>query len=107
MSPLLQWTLHICMAGLALSILLCLERMRRGPTVMDRILAFDTICVVIVGMMAVLSLRWDSTQYLDLILVFTLLGFFSTVAFALYLNRSYRAHDINEGRHRKSRRRIR
>jgi energy-converting hydrogenase Eha subunit C len=39
--------------------------------------------------MAVISVRWNSALYLDLILVFTLLGFFSTVAFALYLHRTY------------------
>jgi multisubunit Na+/H+ antiporter MnhF subunit len=39
--------------------------------------------------MALVSVRWRSSLYIDLILVFTLLGFFSTVAFALYLHRTY------------------
>ncbi len=74
---------------LAFCVFLCLIRLRRGPTIMDRILAFDTICVAIVGLMALVSVHWHTALYLDLILVFTLLGFFSTVAFALYLHRAY------------------
>jgi multisubunit Na+/H+ antiporter MnhF subunit len=88
----LSLTLDICVAGLSLGIFLSLERMRRGPTLMDRILAFDTICVMIVGMMALLSIRWSSSDYLDLILIFTLLGFLSAVALCLYLHRAYTPH---------------
>jgi multisubunit Na+/H+ antiporter MnhF subunit len=97
-SPLLDLTLDVTALALAVSTFLCLERMRRGPTIMDRILAFDTICVMLVGMMVVVSLRWQSSDYLDLILVFTLLGFFSTIAFSLYLHRTYGRHDPNEAR---------
>lgn len=93
MSWLLTWTLGLSAVGMAVSAFLCLERMRRGPTIMDRILAFDTICVMIVGMMVIVSIRWSTQDYLDLILVFTLLGFFSTIAFSLYLHRTYVRHD--------------
>jgi multisubunit Na+/H+ antiporter MnhF subunit len=95
MEHLLTLTLAACSLLLAFSLFLCLLRLRRGPTIMDRILAFDTICTLIVGFMAVVSVRWDTALYLDLILVFTLLGFFSTVAFALYLHRTY---DISHDR---------
>lgn len=89
MSQLLPLTIAFSALVLAFCVFLCLVRLGRGPTIMDRILAFDTICVSIVGFMALVSARWRSALYLDLILVFTLLGFFSTVAFALYLHRSY------------------
>lgn len=99
MSPLLSWVLGFCAVLLSASILVCLVRLRLGPTVMDRILAFDTICVLIVALMVVVSIVWSTPLYLDLMLVFTLLGFFSTVAFCLYLYRSYEvAHDREPGR---------
>lgn len=95
MTQLFPITLALCSLLLAFSIFLCLVRLRRGPTIMDRILAFDTICVLIVGFMVVVSARWRTALYLDLILVFTLLGFFSTVAFSLYLHRTYDiSHDF-------------
>ncbi len=84
MNHLLTLTLAACSLLLTFSIFVCLLRLRRGPTIMDRILAFDTICVLLVGFMTVVSVRWDTALYLDLILVFTLLGFFSTVAFSLW-----------------------
>lgn len=89
MSHLLTLSTAAAAVILAFCVFLCLIRLRRGPTIMDRILAFDTICVSIVGLMALVSARWRTALYIDLILVFTLLGFFSTVAFALYLHHSY------------------
>jgi multisubunit Na+/H+ antiporter MnhF subunit len=88
-SQLLHLTINLCALALAFCVFLCLIRLRRGPTIMDRILAFDTICVLIAGFMVLVSVRWKTNLYIDLILVFTLLGFFSTVAFALYLHRTY------------------
>lgn len=95
MSHLLPLSTAFAALVLAFCVFLCLIRLRRGPTIMDRILAFDTICVAIVGLMALVSARWRTALYLDLILVFTLLGFFSTVAFALYLHRTY---DVSQDR---------
>ena len=89
MNELLPITITLSALVLGFAVFLCLIRLRRGPTIMDRILAFDTICVIIVGLMGLVSVRWHTSLYLDLILVFTLLGFFSTVAFALYLHRTY------------------
>lgn len=104
MSP-LAVTLPLCTLALALSLFFCLERMRRGPTLVDRILAFDTVCVMIVGFMVLLSLSWSSQDYLDMILVFTLLGFFSTIAFCLYLNYNYERHQPGQGRRKRKKER--
>jgi multisubunit Na+/H+ antiporter MnhF subunit len=73
--------------GLVLAIGLALWRLWRGPSVIDRILAFDAITTCAVGMVVLLSIRWDSAMYLELVLAFSLLGFFSTVAFVFHLHR--------------------
>lgn len=65
-----------------------LVRLARGPTVLDRILAFDLITTAAVGMIVLLAIRWKTNLYLELILVFSLLGFFGTVAFVSYLGRT-------------------
>lgn len=65
-----------------------LVRLARGPTVIDRIVAFDLITTSAVGMIVLLSIRWRTALYLELILVFSLLGFFGTVAFVYYLSRT-------------------
>jgi multisubunit Na+/H+ antiporter MnhF subunit len=80
--------LTLCFGMLILAILAGLVRLARGPSVLDRILAFDLIATCAVGMIVLLSVRWDTPLYLELVLVFSLLGFFGTVAFAYYLSRS-------------------
>jgi multisubunit Na+/H+ antiporter MnhF subunit len=79
---------YVCIALLAVSVLAALARIARGPLVIDRLLAFDLLTVCGVGMMALLSVLWRTEHYLELVLVFSLLGFLSTVAFTLYLNKT-------------------
>jgi multicomponent Na+:H+ antiporter subunit F len=71
---------------LTLAILCGLVRLARGPTVIDRILAFDLITTSAVGMIVLLSIQWRTPMYLELILIFSLLGFSGTVAFVYYLS---------------------
>lgn len=79
--------LKACMLVLTLAIVLALIRIARGPTVLDRILAFDLIATCAVGIIVLLSMKWHTADYLELILIYTLLGFSGTVAFAFYLQR--------------------
>jgi multisubunit Na+/H+ antiporter MnhF subunit len=78
---------------LALAVLLALVRIARGPGVLNRVLAFDLVATAVVGLIVLLSLRWRSVFYLELILIFTMLGFLSSVAFVLYLHRTIRRRD--------------
>lgn len=78
-------------AILTLAIVCGLVRLARGPTVIDRIMAFDLITTSAVGMIVLLSIQWKTAMYLELILIFSLLGFFGTVAFVYYLSRT---HDL-------------
>jgi multisubunit Na+/H+ antiporter MnhF subunit len=63
--------------------------MARGPTVLDRILAFDLITTCAVGIIALLSMKWQTSDYLELILIYSLLGFSGATAFVFYLQRAY------------------
>ena len=70
---------------LAAAVSLGFFRLIRGPTPLDRILAFDTLCIAIVGVIVTLSIQRVSFYYLEALLIFCLLGFTSTVAFLDYL----------------------
>jgi len=72
---------------LAAAILLALVRLRRGPSVLDRILSFDLISTAVVGMIVLLSVAWHTPVFLEAVLIVSLLGFFTTVAFVFYLSR--------------------
>lgn len=63
-------------------------RMARGPTVVDRIIAFDAVVMCAAGLVVLLSRLWQSPLYLDLILIISSLGFLGTVAFVFYLQKT-------------------
>ena len=58
-----------------------------GPTVADRAVATDVALYGIIGAVALLALRQDADQLLDVTLVATLLGFLATVALSLLVGR--------------------
>lgn len=81
-------SLNLCFGILTIAILLGLFRLARGPTVLDRVLAFDLITTCAVGKIVLLSILWSTPLYLELILIFSLLGFLTTVAFVFYLHKT-------------------
>lgn len=80
--------LQIAFAILAAALLLGFYRLAKGPTVVDRILAFDAVVLCAVAMTILLSRWWQSAHYMELILIVSTLGFFGAVAFVLFLQRS-------------------
>ena len=81
----MDFILTICGTILTVAILFCLIRMVKGPSVLDRILAFDAITICAVGLMVLLSVRWKTPYFIELILIYSLLGFLGSVAFIFYL----------------------
>jgi len=73
---------------LIIAMLLGFYRLAKGPTVVDRILAFDAVVMCAVGQVVLLSRLWETQLYLDLILIVSCLGFFGTVVFVYYLQRT-------------------
>lgn len=65
-----------------------LYRLFKGPSVVDRMLAFDSVTVCAIGLLVLFSLTRDTVHFQDLILIFCLLGFATTVAFVFYLHRT-------------------
>jgi multicomponent K+:H+ antiporter subunit F len=55
-----------------------------GPSVLDRIVALDTLYVDSVAITILLGIRHDSLAYFEAALVVALIGFVSTAAFAWY-----------------------
>jgi multicomponent Na+:H+ antiporter subunit F len=75
-------TTSVALAGLALAGLLCLVRLVRGPSLANRIVALDTMLVVIVTWIAVAAARTGESNFLDVMVVAALLGFVGTVTVA-------------------------
>jgi multicomponent Na+:H+ antiporter subunit F len=70
---------------LALAVILAFIRLLSGPTLPDRVVAFDLMTSVAVGITAVYSIATKETVFLDVAIVLALISFLGTVAFARYL----------------------
>jgi len=73
--------------GIAVSGLLCLLRLVRGPSLADRIVALDALLIVIVSGIAIDAARTGDGTYLDVLVVAALLGFVGTVNVAGFIER--------------------
>ena len=83
--PWLMLGVQIGIGVLVLSIMLCLWRMIRGPHLADRVLAADTMAMLVAGLVIVLAIKLDSAVFFDAAIVVAILGFASTVAFGQYI----------------------
>lgn len=78
----------VCFGILALSAILFVARLLRpGSSLADRIVALDSLLIVLVGGLGVLTARVGANPFVGLIVVVTLLGFLGTVTVARYIER--------------------
>jgi multicomponent Na+:H+ antiporter subunit F len=75
---------------LGLSVILAFLRLVYGPSLPDRVVAFDLLATLGIGITATYAIAADQALYLDVAVVLALLSFLGTVAFAFYLGRSSR-----------------
>jgi multicomponent K+:H+ antiporter subunit F len=87
MNGILSLTADACMVVLFLSAALCLYRVVLGPGAADRAVAGDAFITTVIGMICVLSVRWNSALYFDAVWILTLVGFLGSAAIARYLTR--------------------
>ncbi len=66
---------------LYLSFILGLIRLFIGPQTLDRILAFDYLSGVIIALITVHSIQVKAFSYIEMILIFSLLGFATIISF--------------------------
>jgi multicomponent Na+:H+ antiporter subunit F len=72
---------------LLLAAALCLRRLAVGSSLPDRIVALDTLLVIVVAGLAVNAVRTGDGIYLDALLVAALLGFTGTSLVARFIER--------------------
>jgi multicomponent Na+:H+ antiporter subunit F len=67
------------------SALFILYRVIRGPSPADRIIAVDILGVLSIGILALLGLHYDQGFFMDIALIWALLSFVASLAFAKIL----------------------
>lgn len=83
LSTVLAAALWIFAAALTLNV----WRLLRGPDVMDRILALDTLYINATGALILYGLEIRNSHFFEAALVIALLGFIGTASLAKYLLR--------------------
>ncbi|MBA97471.1 K+/H+ antiporter subunit F [Sulfitobacter sp.] len=79
--------LNIAFVAIALSLLLAMIRLLKGPNTGDRILALDTMVVNSIALIILLGMRLGTQIYFESAMIFAMLGFVSTVAVARFVLR--------------------
>ena len=83
----LALALDIAVGAVSVAMLLCGWRLIRGPELVDRVLAVDTLYINTVALVVLLGIRLQTLLLFEAALIVAMLGFASTVALARYLTR--------------------
>ena len=83
----LNTVIYLACALICVALLLNLGRLLAGPSMVDRILALDTLCINSLALILLLGLSLGSPLYFEAALLIALLGFVTTSALCKYLLR--------------------
>jgi multicomponent Na+:H+ antiporter subunit F len=79
--------LNILLTCLTIATAPVLYRLVRGPSIADRVAAFDVLNCIVIGILGVFAIRTESIYYIDVVLTMSFVVFLGTVAFAFYLSK--------------------
>lgn len=77
--------LLVIAGGLLVALVAALARLVRGPGLPDRVVAFDLINLILIGLIALAAMRFETPALLDAALILALVAFVATVAFARFI----------------------
>ena len=67
-----------------LAMFIAFIRLLIGPSFADRVVAFETMSIMAISLLVLLSIGYKSALYLDVAFVFALMGFIGTIIFARF-----------------------
>lgn len=83
----IEQALNFGYVAVSLAVLLNLWRLLRGPTLMDRVLAADTMVINIIALIILYGIAQRTTIFFEAALLFAMFGFISTVAYCRFILR--------------------
>lgn len=87
LSPALTHVATYALAVLAFSLLLAFVRLRKGPTLTDRVLALDLMTTIVMGLFGAYAIYSRQKVFVDVTVVLALIAFISTVVYAQHIDR--------------------
>ena len=70
---------------IALAILFAFLRFVKGPTAADRVVALDTLSIIITASLVMLAVVFERFIYVDVALIYGVLGFIGVIVIARYV----------------------
>lgn len=83
-----RFALVVVLPVLGAAIAVAFFRLVRGPSLPDRVVAFDLLATIGIGVLAAHAIETDQPVFLDVTVVLALVLFLGTVGFAYYLRRT-------------------
>ena len=83
----IEYALNFGYAAVSVAVLLNLWRLLRGPSLMDRVLAVDTMVINIIALIILFGIQQRTTIFFETALLFAMFGFISTVAYCRFVLR--------------------
>jgi multicomponent Na+:H+ antiporter subunit F len=72
---------------LLLAMSISMIRFLRGPTLSDRVVAFDVLGIMALSLLVILALYFKRSIYLDIALILGAIGFLGTTIFGRYIEK--------------------
>ena len=91
-----EYLYYIILPILAVSVLLVFYRVLVGPSIIDRVVALNLLITIGITIIAIYSIVYDQSTFLDIAMILGLIAFLSTIAFSYYLGKRVRAKKILE-----------
>ena len=82
-----------------MALLVCLVRLIKVPTTADRVVSFDASSAVVMSIVGVMSVIFNSVSYLDSIMLIAIISFVSSVSISRFIWEG-RVFNGNHKRHR-------
>lgn len=80
--------LYVAFGFIGLALLFGIIRFIKGPTVADRVVALDTMSVIITATLALMAYVFQRYIYVDVSLIYAVLGFIGVIVLARYLEKA-------------------
>jgi multicomponent K+:H+ antiporter subunit F len=77
----------LALGVLGICVFLNIYRFAKGPDILDRVLALDTLVINAIALIIIAGIRFASEAVFEAALLFAMVGFVSTVAFCKFLLR--------------------
>ncbi len=85
-------TIDVGIALISAAILMLLARVIKGPDLIDRGVASDTVAVQVAALVLLITIRSETLVAFDAVLIVSILGFVATLAFAQFIGRRRSVH---------------